>query len=168
MAKFIILVVIDDRQELSELQQVLQPFEALFRVCPVTNSAEAEEVLFELTESNEQLALVICDETLPKTTGRAFLIKLHQDSATRPAHKILVVKEPKIEDLIQTVNHGGLDHCLIHPWIEDDFRETVKTELTDFILDNASDKLSFVSVLDQQRILTNIHSSGLTSWDHHS
>ncbi|MED5342149.1 MAG: hypothetical protein VX560_00395, partial [SAR324 cluster bacterium] len=62
----------------------------------------------------------------------------------------------------------GIDHCLVPPWEVGDLTETVRQELTDFILDHEHDKLQFASILDQERILGHMHEGGLTSWDHHS
>ena len=59
-------------------------------------------------------------------------------------------------------------HCLVPPWEVEDLTETVRQELTDFILDHDHDKLQFASILDQERILGHMHEGGLTSWDHHS
>ncbi|MEE2716710.1 MAG: hypothetical protein VX610_04715 [SAR324 cluster bacterium] len=167
MPKYVVLIVNGNPEEQSRIVTVLNPFEASFRIVPVINADEAERKLYEISETEERLALVICDESLPRESGTSFLVRLHQDSRTRPAHKVLVMHEPDAEVLVQAINHGGLDHCLVPPWSEEQLAETVKNELTDFILDHESDKLAYASVLDQERILGHMHEGGLTAWDHH-
>lgn len=167
MPQYVVLIVNENPDEQSRISNTLNSFQPLFRMASVFNTGDAEREVYAISETDERLALVICDEALPQESGTSFLMRLHQDSRTRPAHKILVMHEPDAEVLIQAINHGGLDHCLVPPWNEEQLSETVKEELTDFILDHEPDKLAYASVLDQERILGHMHEGGLTSWDHH-
>ncbi len=167
MPHYVVLIVNRNPDEQSRIAVALEPFEVSFRMIRVANSEEAEREVYAFSETEERLALVICDEVLPQESGTSFLVRLHQDARTRATHKILIMHEPDAEGLIQAINHGGLDHCLVPPWNEEQLAETVKQELTDFILDHEPDKLAYASVLDQERILGHMHEGGLTSWDHH-
>jgi len=167
MPHYVVLIMNRNPDEQSRIAVALEPFEVSFRMIRVANSEEAERQVYAFSETEERLALVICDEALPQESGTSFLVRLHQDARTRATHKILIMHEPDAEVLIQAINHGGLDHCLVPPWNEEQLAETVKQELTDFILDHEPDKLAYASVLDQERILGHMHEGGLTSWDHH-
>ena len=136
MPQYVVLIVNENPDEQSRISNTLNSFQPLFRMASVFNTGDAEREVYAISETDERLALVICDEALPQESGTSFLMRLHQDSRTRPAHKILVMHEPDAEVLIQAINHGGLDHCLVPPWNEEQLSETVKEELTDFILDH--------------------------------
>ena len=168
MTQYLILTVNREIEEREKILKALEPFQTVFEIFQAENASEAEQKLINLMENEEQLSLIICDESLPRTSGASFLTKLHKNSITRKAHKILLMHKPDVDVLIQAVNHGGIDHCLVPPWEGGDLTETVRQELTDFILDHEPDKLQFAGILDQERILGHMHEGGLTSWDHHS
>jgi response regulator RpfG family c-di-GMP phosphodiesterase len=167
MTQQVIITVNRDSNESERIFNALEPFQTLFRIFQSKTAMEAEEELCNLVENEESLALVISDESLPIDSGVSFLMKLDQDSMTRRAHKLLIMHEPNFETLVRAINQGKLDYCLVPPWKKEELTSTVRQELTDFVIDYAPEKLKYASILDQERILGQMHEGGLTSWDHH-
>ena len=167
MTQQVIITVNRDPNERKRIFKALESFQTLFRIFQSETATEAEEEISSLVENEESLALVICDESLPLDSGVTFLMKLDQDSMTRKAHKLLIMHEPNFENLVRAINQGKLDYCLVPPWNEKELTSTVLQELTDFVIDYAPEKLKYASILDQERILGQMHEGGLTSWDHH-
>ena len=115
MTQYLILTVNREIEEREKILKALEPFQTVFEIFQAENASEAEQKLINLMENEEQLSLIICDESLPRTSGASFLTKLHKNSITRKAHKILLMHKPDVDVLIQAVNHGGIDHCLVPP-----------------------------------------------------
>ena len=167
MTQQVIITVNRDSNERDRILATLEPFQSMFRIFQSETAAEADDEISNMVENEESLALVICDESLPLDSGVSFLMKLDQDSMTRKAHKLLIMHEPNFDTLVQAINQGKLDYCLIPPWNEEELASTLRQELTDFVIDYAPEKLKYASILDHERILGHMHEGGLTSWDHH-
>ena len=71
-------------------------------------------------------------------------------SATRT---VLVTGQADQSDTIRAVNQAGLDYYIAKPWDPDELRETVRDQLTEFVLEAGVNPLPYVGVLDAVRVM---------------
>jgi signal transduction histidine kinase len=96
--------------------------------------AVARDLLATAHRAGHRLALIVCDHLMPGTSGTDFLIELHRDEATRPAHKILLTAQAGHDDTIRAINRAELNHYLTKPWDPADLQAVVRRQLTDYVL----------------------------------
>ena len=68
MTQYLILTVNREIEEREKILKALGPFQSVFEIFQAENASEAEQKLINLMESQEQLSLIICDESLPRTS----------------------------------------------------------------------------------------------------
>ena len=120
----------------------------------------AETVMAELTAGNDRVGLALCDHLLPGERGVDYLVELNGDPATRPIRKVLITGQAGLEDTVRAVNEADLDHYIAKPWTVENLHEVVREQLTDYVIDNEEDLLSFVPILDGARLMTAIATRG--------
>ncbi|MDF2152381.1 response regulator [Vibrio sp. CAU 1672] len=153
MSKYLILCVDDEREVLDSVLQDLAQFEEHFIVEGAESVTEAREVIEDFIAEGVKLALILCDHIMPEQTGISFLIELNQNSDTQSARKILLTGQAGLEDTVEAVNHASLDYYIAKPWRGDTLREVLRKQLTEFVIHNDDNLLSWVSVLDSEAIL---------------
>lgn len=128
MSKPFILCVDDDKTILMSLRAQLRYCLGTEFCYEVAESAEeAWEVINEIFEAGDHLAVVISDCLMPKVKGDEFLIDLHK-------------KYPQVVKLMLTghADHAVIDRakvnanlaaCLIKPWSKEELVQTIKIAL---------------------------------------
>jgi thioredoxin reductase (NADPH) len=115
MSKPVLLTVDDDPEVLNAIERDLRHhFRADYRVIKASSGAQGLELLRQLQQRRDQVALFLVDERMPQMTGTQFLleaIKLYPD-----ARRVLLTAYADTETAITAINQIGLDHYLLKPW----------------------------------------------------
>lgn len=148
------ILVIEDEPEVREaLERDLEPFADTVRIEPAEDVADAREVLAEIAEDGDLLALVLADHRLPGETGVDFLVELAGSGDYDAVRTVLVTGQAGHEDTIRAVNEAGLDHYIAKPWTSEQLLATVRHELTEFVLATDLDPLPHLRALDGARVM---------------
>ncbi|MGR2766979.1 ATP-binding protein [Photobacterium ganghwense] len=154
MNNFAIVCLDDDPRIVERLNQELTGFADLFDIFNAYSLNEAHEVLRDIDQGGQRVAMVICDNDLGADKGVDFLIALAQYPASQQARSVLLNDKPQLDVIMQAVNEGRLHYCLNKPWSQQELRQVLIKELTSFILKHPDeDWLRYSQVLDHRRIL---------------
>lgn len=148
-----ILILEDEAEVRAAVERDLLPFAELIRVEVASDVEEAWEVIDELTEDGDVLALALCDHRMPGTTGVEFLVQMMDDDRTAATRKVLVTGQAQLRDTVRAVNEAHLDHYIAKPWDVDELHDVVRTMLTDYVEDMDIDPLPYLDVLDATRAM---------------
>ncbi|MGF1755059.1 response regulator [Vibrio makurazakiensis] len=152
MNKYLILCVDDEIEILESVLQDLALFEEYFIVEGAESVSEAKQVISDMEENHVPLALILCDHIMPEQTGIDFLIELNQSEATSKSRKVLLTGQAGLEDTITAVNNAALDFYIAKPWDGEGLRSTLRSQLTEYMIDNDNQLLSWSSFLDTEKI----------------
>lgn len=148
-----ILILEDEAEVRAAVERDLLPFAERIRVEVASDVEEAWEVIDELTEDGDVLALALCDHRMPGTTGVEFLVQMMGDDRTAATRKVLVTGQAQLRDTVRAVNEANLDHYIAKPWDVDELHQVVRTMLTDYVEDMDIDPLPYLDVLDSTRAM---------------
>lgn len=160
MANYLIVCIDDERAVLDALVRDLEDFASVFRVEPAESADDARKVVKQALENGDHVALVLADHLMPGTSGVDFLVELNNDPATVSTRKVLVTAQAGLADTIKAVNDAGLHHYIAKPWKRPELHLVVKRQLTDYVIENVTDLLPFMSVLDSPRLMEAIRTRG--------
>ncbi|MBI4299124.1 MAG: FAD-dependent oxidoreductase [Chloroflexi bacterium] len=115
MAKPVIVAVDDDRTVLNAVERDLrQKYGREYRIVKADSGAATLEVLRQLQQRNETVALLVVDQRMPQMTGVQLL---EEARAVYPeAKKVLLTAYADTEAAINSINRVGLDYYLMKPW----------------------------------------------------
>lgn len=153
MMNIMIMCVEDERTVLDALVRDLRPFSRNFQIEAAESVDEARRVIEVWTQAGKQVGLVLADHLMPGTTGVEFLVELCNNPRTAATRKVLVTAHAGLKDTIQAINDARLNHYIAKPWCIAELNDVVKEQLTDFVIENAKDPLTYAQVLDGKRIL---------------
>ncbi|MGL4829290.1 MAG: response regulator [Vibrio sp.] len=156
MNKYLILCVDDERAVLDSVVQDLDCFEEHFIIEAAESVAEAKSVIDDYRQEEVPLALILCDHIMPEQTGIQFLIELNQESDTTKTRKLLLTGQAGLEDTVQAINHASLHFYIAKPWHGEQLRQAVKEQLTQYMIENDAELMSWIQVLDAEKILNAI------------
>ena len=115
MAKPILLTVDDDPQVLSAVERDLrQHYKNEYRVIKASSGQEALDVVRQLKQRDDPVALFLVDQRMPEMSGTDFLtqaMKLYPK-----ARKVLLTAYADTQAAINSINDIGLDFYLMKPW----------------------------------------------------
>ncbi len=134
-----IICVDDEEGILHVLRQQLAPFEDGYEVDLARSGAEALELLKQLEEEKEPVAMVIADQIMPGMKGVQLLEQVHHRHPGTA--KILLTGQAGLDAVVHAINHAGLDRYIGKPWDEQDLRLTVETLLTKYCLERENQRL---------------------------
>ncbi|OIR46426.1 response regulator [Corynebacterium sp. NML130628] len=149
-----ILILEDEAEVRAALERDLLPFADVVRLEVASSADEAWEVIDELSDDGDVLALALCDHRMPGTTGVEFLVQMAQDPRTAATRKVLVTGQAQLEDTVHAVNEADLDYYIAKPWDAENLHSVVRAMLTDYVEALDIDPLPYFEVLDQQRALS--------------
>jgi two-component system, chemotaxis family, chemotaxis protein CheY len=152
MAKPNIICIDDQRDILATLQKELHFFRDYVSIFYCESAQEANEILEELDAKSEPLALVICDQVMPGTSGVEFLSELNEDIRFPRTKKLLLTGLATQEDTIEAINKAKIDRYIGKPWDTHDLINKSRVLLTEFILEEGIDYNDFIPVLDQETL----------------
>ena len=151
--KLVILVVEDEPEVRDAVVGDLTPFAGVVRVEPAEDVDDAWEVVSEVEADGDLIALILADHRLPGRSGVDMLVEMSDDERTGAARKVLVTGQADQADTIRAVNEAGLDHYIAKPWDPADLQATVRTQLTDFVLEAGINPLPHLRALDGVRAM---------------
>jgi response regulator RpfG family c-di-GMP phosphodiesterase len=155
-----ILVLEDERPVREALARDLAPLAATVRVEVAEDVPDAWQVVEEVDEDGDVLALVLADHRLPGDSGVDLLVAMLDDPRTAATRKVLVTGQADQQDTIRAVNEAGLDHYTAKPWDPDELRAVVRDQLTTFVLDERLDPLPHLQALDAARAMERLRDRG--------
>jgi two-component system, OmpR family, phosphate regulon response regulator PhoB len=113
-----------------------------------------------LTSDGDQLGLILCDHRLPGETGVEFLTRIHHTPEWHATRKVLLTGQAGHQDTIRAINEGGLNRYLTKPWNPTELLAVVKSELTKYVVQSATDPLPYLSILEPEPLLEIIAKRG--------
>lgn len=159
----LLLLCVEDEPEVREaLMRDLEPFRAICQIEEAEDVDDARGVLEQCGRVGKRLALILCDHLLPGTSGVDFLVELNERPSTAAARKVLVTGQAGLEDTVKAVNRAKLDHYIAKPWSLADLTSVVRTQLTNYVIDEVDDVLPYVTILDGARLMESMRGLGRT------
>lgn len=162
MNKYLILCVDDEREVLDSVIQDLDCFEEHFLLEAAESVQEAKQIIQEAHADEVPLALILCDHIMPEQTGISFLIELNEDEQTQKTKKLLLTGQAGLEDTVDAINHSSLDFYIAKPWLGDELRAIIKSQLTQYMIDNEPELMPWASVLDTEKVFDAIAKNRLS------
>jgi Response regulator containing CheY-like receiver, AAA-type ATPase, and DNA-binding domains len=151
--KLAILVLEDEPPVRTALARDLAEFAGTMRIEMAEDVNDAKEVIDEVTAEGDLVALILADHRLPGTTGVDFLIESMSDPRVSGAKHVLVTGQAGHAETIRAINQGHITHYVAKPWDAEELRGIVRSELTDYVLENEIPALELMSALDSERVL---------------
>lgn len=110
-----IIIVDDDEHVLRAIQRdVRNEYREQYRITATDSANEALELIVQLKQKNETVALIISDQRMPEMEGVVFLEKA---KAFYPDAKLMLLTAySDIEVAIKAINDIKLDYYLLKPW----------------------------------------------------
>ncbi len=149
MDKLTIVYVDDQREVLSTLSKDLEIFSDYVNLEECESAIEALEIIEDLDDEGDKLAIVISDHIMPEMSGVEFLSKVHQDSRFSSTKKILLTGQATHEDTINAINNAKIQRYIAKPWQSEEVHEVVKKLLTHYILEQGIDYMPYMPILDK-------------------
>lgn len=151
--KLAVLVIEDEPPVRTALARDLAEFAGTIRIELAESVDDAWEVIDEISNDGDVLALILSDHRLPGASGVDFLVSSMADPRTRDARRVLVTGQAGLQDTIRAINDGHLDHYIAKPWDAAELKTIVRDQLTTFVLDNGIDPLIALPALDGVRAM---------------
>ncbi|KHT43840.1 response regulator [Vibrio sinaloensis] len=152
MSKYLILCVDDEREVLDSVVQDLDEFEEHFSLEAAESVQEAKQIIEDAECDGIKLALILCDHIMPEQTGISFLIELNEQASTQATRKLLLTGQAGLEDTVEAINHSSLHFYIAKPWRGDELRNVIKEQLTQYMIENEPELMSWASVLNTEKI----------------
>ena len=129
-----ILCVDDEEGILAALRQQLSArFGGECDIAVAKNAREALDLMEDLQQDGEHLAVVIADQIMPGMKGVELLEEVHRRSPHTV--KILLTGQAGLDAVVYAINKAGLDQYIPKPWDEPDLRLTIQNFLSRFRLE---------------------------------
>lgn len=134
------IICVDDEEGIVHaLSQQLAPFKKQYEVDLVQSGQDALELIEELDEDGEPLAMMIVDQLMPGMKGTQVLEAVHKTH--KKTAKILLTGQAGLDAVVHAINYAGLDRYISKPWDEPDLRITVETLLKKYELERENERL---------------------------
>lgn len=150
MDKLYIICLEDQREVLNAIAEDLSDFDEIGIVEECESVAEAEQLIDEIDQRGDLLAVVVSDHVMPGKTGVEFLTELRNDERFKLTKKILLTGLATHQDTIRAINLAAIDRYLEKPWTREQLTQAVRELLTAFVLEAGLDYMDYLPHLDQQ------------------
>ncbi len=115
MSKPIILTIDDDPQVLNAVERDLRRhYRNEYRIVKSASGAEALDVVRQLKQRDDPVALFLVDQRMPHMSGTEFLAESRKFYPQ--ARKVLLTAYADTQAAIDSINTLGLDYYLMKPW----------------------------------------------------
>ena len=121
--KLAILILEDEPEVRAAVTRDLLGFADTLRIEPAEDVPDAWEVIDEISNDGDALALALCDHRLPGTTGIEFMGQMMSDERTQMTRKVLVTGQADLADTVRAVNEAGLDQYVAKPWKPEELQD---------------------------------------------
>ncbi len=149
------IICVDDQPEV--LESVTRDLRALtpyVRLNEAGSAEECRELIEQIDDDGEHLALIISDHMMPGETGVELLSAITTDRRFTHTRKMLLTGLATHKDTIEAINSGHIHYYVEKPWQADKLLSIAKRLLTQYVLATDLDTDGMMPVLDQQ-LLTN-------------
>jgi diguanylate cyclase (GGDEF)-like protein len=135
------IVCVDDEEGiLTALRQQLSArFGGECDIAVAKNAREALDLIDDLQQDGEEVAVVIADQIMPGMKGVELLEEVHRRSPRTV--KILLTGQAGLDAVVYAINRAGLDQYIPKPWDEPDLRLTIQNLLSRFRLEKEREEL---------------------------
>lgn len=149
----IYIICIDDQPEvLNALEQDLSLFDQKMNVEICDTGAEALDLIEEIDNNGDFIALIISDQVMPEMTGVDLLATITSDGRFDDTQKILLTGLATHEDTIEAINSGNISQYIGKPWDRERLEESVKKSLTKFVVSKGLEYQDLLEFLDQESL----------------
>lgn len=115
MAKPVLLTVDDEPEVLRAVERDLRrKYANEFRVLRAASGAEALNILDQLLQRGDALALMLVDQRMPQMTGVSFIGAAMEKYPM--AKRVLLTAYADTDAAIKAINDAGIHHYLLKPW----------------------------------------------------
>ena len=121
-----IICVDDQREVLSAIKRELDVLSMDFNIVECESASEAEEVVNELNDEKQTIALIICDHIMPGENGIEFLARINKDDRFKQTKRMLLTGLASQQDTIKAINEAQIHYYLEKPWDSDELVTVVK------------------------------------------
>lgn len=149
MNKINIICVDDQREVLNTLSKELQVFEKYLTIEDCESAVEALELIEEIDNGGNYVAVIISDHIMPEMSGVEFLAEINNDDRFSLTKKLLLTGQATHQDTIEAINIANIDKYIEKPWTPERLIEDVKILLTRFIVDSGIEYNKYMPVLHQ-------------------
>ena len=134
------IICVDDQQEvLDSVMRDLRPLGDLIRLEEASSAAECLDLVEQIDEDGDHIAVIISDQVMPGEQGTDLLRKITTDGRFNKTRKVLLTGQATHADTINAINEGGIDNYVEKPWQPEHLLNVVKRLLTLYILDSGID-----------------------------
>lgn len=163
MSTVVYIVCLEDEVEVRDaIVKDLEVLESRFPIEAVSTAEEALEVIRSIYENGNEVGLILCDHVLPGIQGVELLIELAQNPETENTKKVLLTGQAGHQDTIRALNEADIDYYISKPWTQEHLLEVCRRELTEYVIDQELNLLSYMSVLNADKISEALRSGRLT------
>lgn len=152
MSTIYILCVEDEPEVLEAVVRDLAPFEEKFPIESASDVMEARRVVDDVILKKGKLGLVVCDHIMPGEDGVSYLVSLEKDERTRSSRKVLLTAQAGLQATIEAVNQANLNHYIAKPWKPEELQDIAKRELTEFVLQEETELMPYLTLLDAEKL----------------
>jgi two-component system chemotaxis response regulator CheY len=151
------IICVDDQQEvLDSVMRDLRPLASHVRLEEASSVADCMQLLEQIDDDGDHVALVISDQVMPGETGTELLGKIAADRRFAKTRKVLLTGQATHADTINAMNDGHIDNYIEKPWQAEKLLATVKRLLTLYVLDAGLDHKEYMPVLDTTTLFSKL------------
>ncbi|MDH5399294.1 MAG: response regulator [Cyclobacteriaceae bacterium] len=149
MNNLYIVIVEDQKEVLDAVSNDLSAFEDFCHLEECQEGEEAMEVMREIDEQGDLVAVLITDHIMPGMTGVELLTAIKGEPYVKATKKIMLTGLATHEDTINAINLGSIDRYIEKPWDKEELTAVVRKLLTNFILESGMDYEQYMEYLDK-------------------
>ena len=151
------IICVDDQQEvLDSVMRDLRPLASHVRLEEASSVADCMQLLEQIDDDGDHVALVISDQVMPGETGTELLGKVAADRRFAKTRKVLLTGQATHADTINAINDGHIDNYIEKPWQAEKLLAVVKRLLTLYVLDAGLDHNEYMPVLDPTTLFSKL------------
>lgn len=151
------IICVDDQQEvLDSVMRDLRPLGDLIRLEEASSAAECLDLVEQIDEDGDHIAVIISDQVMPGEQGTDLLRKITSDGRFSKTRKVLLTGQATHADTINAINEGGIDNYVEKPWQPEQLLGIVKRLLTRYIMESGIDYRPYMSILDNATLFSKL------------
>ena len=151
------IICVDDQQEvLDSVMRDLRPLASHVRLEEASSVADCMQLIDQIDEAGDHVALVISDQVMPGETGTELLGRIAADRRFAKTRKVLLTGQASHADTINAINDGHIDNYIEKPWQAEKLVAVVKRLLTLYVLDAGLDHKEYMPVLDTTTLFSKL------------
>ena len=151
------IICVDDQQEvLDSVMRDLRPLTSHVRLEEASSVADCMQLIDQIDEDGDHVALAISDQVMPGETGTELLGRIAADRRFGKTRKVLLTGQATHADTINAINDGHIDNYIEKPWQPEKLLAVVKRLLTLYVLDAGLDHTEYMPVLDTTTLFSKL------------